>query len=160
MQHIMVPTDFSSTASRALSHAIPLAELTGARITLLHVIYHEKLKEGLLGLDAIENLSASMNLGSGTSGYVPAYDLSAIRSAAEKKLDEVVRGISRPGLTIKTAVREGRPSIEIVDFAATNQVDLIVMGTHGRSSVGRMFLGSVTDNVIRTADCPVTAVRN
>ena len=47
MQHILVPTDFSETAHKALLHALPLAELTGARITLLHVIFHEKLKEVL-----------------------------------------------------------------------------------------------------------------
>jgi nucleotide-binding universal stress UspA family protein len=160
MQHILVPTDFSETAGKALNHALPLAELTGARITLLHVIYHEKIKEALLGLDAIENLSASMDLAPDASRYVPAYDLSAIRSAAQKKLDDVAKVNTPPNVTIDTAIREGRPSIAIVGFATTGHVDLIVMGTHGRGPVGRMYLGSVTDNVIRTADCPVMAVRN
>lgn len=160
MKHILVPTDFSETANAALGQARPLAELTGARITLLHVMYGEKLNEALTGLDAIENLGKAMDLVSDSSLPVPGYDLGAIRTAAEKKLEEVVaRNLDLSNVTIMTALREGRPSVEIISFADTNEVDLIVMGTHGRGPVGRWFLGSVTENVIRGADCPVLAVR-
>jgi universal stress protein A len=56
-------------------------------------------------------------------------------------------------------VVEGRPSVEIVKYAGEHGVDLIVMGTQGRSGLGRAFLGSVADNVIRQAECPVMVVR-
>ncbi len=158
MKHILVPTDFSKTANRALKHALPLAQSAGSRVTLLHVIFREALNEAL-GLDAIELLSKSMDIAGEKSTHLPAYDLAALRTAASHRLDELAQSFDQASLKIETAVCEGRPSLEIVDFAKKNDVELIVMGTHGRGPVGRMFLGSVTENVIRSAHCPVMAVR-
>jgi nucleotide-binding universal stress UspA family protein len=159
MQHILVPTDFSGSSEAALKRALSLGKLANARITLLHVIYVEKLDEALLGLDAIENLSKALDLGSDPTRFIPGYDLANIRANAQKKLDEVVARQEAHNLTLTTAIQEGRPSTAIVDFANANDVDLIVMGTHGRGPVSRMFLGSVTENAIRSADCPVLVVR-
>lgn len=159
MQHILVPTDFSETSNVAIDRALPLAKLSGARVTLLHVIYGDKLNEALLGLDAVANLSRTLDLGPDATSYVPGYDLAAIHSAAEKKLDDIVNQADHANVTIATAVRDGRPSKEIIDFANQSDVDMIVMGTHGRGPVGRMFLGSVTENVIRASDIPVLVIR-
>ena len=62
------------------------------------------------------------------------------------------------GLTARTAVVSGNPSEEILDFAGKNQVDLIIMSTHGRSGVSRWVMGSVTDRVLRHSMVPVLAV--
>ncbi|MCC6493388.1 MAG: universal stress protein [Pirellulales bacterium] len=159
MRHILVPTDFSDTASAALDHALELAG-EGDRITLLHAIFTERLSEELLGLDALEYLTRSMDLPPGQAQYVPSNYVAKIREEAEKKLSEVAGG--RPGskARVETALVEGRPSREIVEFAAKNAVDLIVMGTQGRGPVAKAFLGSVAENVVRQADCPVMLVRN
>ena len=67
----------------------------------------------------------------------------------------------RPGArsSIETAIEEGRPSLKIVEYARDHDVDMIVMGTHGRGPVAHFFLGSVAENVVRSADCPVLTVR-
>ncbi|MGC4084340.1 MAG: universal stress protein [Vicinamibacterales bacterium] len=57
-------------------------------------------------------------------------------------------------------VRTGAPADEIVNFARGNEIDLIVMGTHGRGLVGHLLMGSVAEKVVRTAPCPVLTVRN
>lgn len=62
-------------------------------------------------------------------------------------------------ITVRMVVRKGSPSAEIVKLASEEQADLVSMGTHGRSGVSRVLLGSVADRVIRTAPCPVLTVR-
>ena len=159
MKHVLVPMDFSETAHAALQRALRLADWTVVRITLLHVTFSDAPSESPVGFDAIENLSKTMDLAFDPSRCVPGHNLAAISLAAEKKLDEIIRTLNRPQVAIATAVRGGRPAAEIIRFANQNGVDLIVMGTHGRGPVARMFLGSVTESVIRAADCPVLSVR-
>jgi universal stress protein A len=159
MRHILVPTDFSETASAAVQHAAELAG-SGDTITLLHVVFTERLTEELLGLDALEYLTRSMDLPPGQAPYVPSNYLAKIREAAERKLAEAAKPLSKSPAKVETAIAEGRPSRQIVDFAAANKVDLIIMGTHGRGPVAKAFLGSVAENVVRHAECPVMMVRN
>lgn len=155
MKHILVATDFSEPAAAALREAAKLAALSGAHITLLHVIFTDKINETLLGLDALEYLSRAADEG----GYDPNQTLIRLRESAERKLAEAVAAVVGPRPSIQTAVAEGRPSSEVARYAAANAVDLIVMGTYGRSTLGKAFLGSVADHVIRQADCPVMVVR-
>ena len=150
MKHILVPTDFSESAAAALAQAAEMARTCSGRITLLHAIFIEKLKDDLLGLDALENLTRVLNTPTDEAAQ-------AITEAAKERLRKEAG--TAAGVTIDTVVVDGRPSSEIVQFAKDNDVDLIVMGTHGRSPLGRAFLGSVADHVIRQADCPVMVVR-
>jgi nucleotide-binding universal stress UspA family protein len=155
MKHILVATDFSETAAAALAHAAKLASLTGAKITLLHVIFAEKITETLLGLEAMEYLSRAADEAERRPGG--AFD--RLRDAARQKLADAVAALPEPRPAIDSVVAEGRPSAEIADFAAKHAVDLIVVGTQGRSRLGQAFLGSVADNLIRQTDVPVTVVR-
>ncbi|HYO25007.1 MAG TPA: universal stress protein [Lacipirellulaceae bacterium] len=155
MQRILVATDFSETAAAALAHAAKLATFTGGAITLLHVIYAEKINETLLGLDALEYLARAADEPERQPGG--AYE--RLREAARQKLREAVAALPQPHPAVETVLAEGRPSTEITAFAAANGIDHIVVGTHGRSRLGKAFLGSVADNVIRQADVPVTIVR-
>jgi nucleotide-binding universal stress UspA family protein len=155
MKHILVATDFSDTAAAALAHAAEIARLAGAKITLLHVIFAEKITETLLGLDAMEYLARAADEAERRPGG--AFD--RLREAAREKLAALVDAVPAPRPTIETVVIEGRPSVEIAAYADTNNVDLIVVGTHGRSRLGQAFLGSVADNLIRQSDIPVTVVR-
>jgi nucleotide-binding universal stress UspA family protein len=158
LKNILVPTDFSDSANAALLQALELAGLSGGKITLLHVIFVEKIKDDLLGLDALENLTRVLNTPASEAPYTPTNPVDALQEAARHRLKETIAKVA-PGAKIETAVAEGRPSVEIVKFVGENGIDLIVMGTQGRSGLGRAFLGSVADNVIRQADCPVMVVR-
>ena len=157
MKNILVPTDFSESAAAALSKAAELARLSGGRITLLHVIYLEKILNELLGIDELEKLTRILNSPGGSAGDASTSPVDALRDAAQKQLQEAAAKVT--GVKIETAVAEGRPSVQIVTYANAHGVDLIVMGTHGRSPIGKTFLGSVADHVMRQADCPVMVVR-
>lgn len=154
MKHILVATDFSDTAAAALRHAATLATLSGAKITLLHVIFAEKITETLLGLDALEYLARAAD--EGHRGPGSAFD--RLPEAAQNKLNDAKNALPQPRPAIETVVAEGRPSVEIAGFAAAHNVDLIVLGTHGRGRIGQAFLGSVADNVLRQAEIPVMVV--
>lgn len=154
MKHILVASDFSDTAAGALREGAKLAELSGARLTLLHVIFTQRVSETLLGLDTLEHLAfAADQVGDRTNA------LASLTEEARQKLGETVAKLPKPPANFVTAVTEGRPSSEIAAYAVAHDVDLIVMGTHGRSALGKAFLGSVADHVIRMAECPVMVVR-
>lgn len=158
MKNILVPTDFSDSAEAALEQAVQLARLCGGSITLLHVLYLEKIRENLLGLDAMEHLARALDAPADESEYSTSSAAWRLRNAAQEKLAEAASTIEAPP-AVETKIAEGRPSVEIVAHAAEHGVDLIIMGSHGRGTLGRAFLGSVADNVIRQATCPVMVVR-
>jgi nucleotide-binding universal stress UspA family protein len=155
MRHILAATDFSETADAALAHAAKLAAALGARVTLLHVVYADKITETLLGLDAMEYLTHIVG-----EGATAAEGVEYLRNSALDKLREAVDKLPGPRPPIELAVVEGKPSEEIVAYAAGHDVDLIVVGTLGRGAIGRALLGSVADRVVRLADCPVMIVRH
>jgi nucleotide-binding universal stress UspA family protein len=157
VKNILVPTDFSESAAAALSKAAQLVQLSGGRITLLHVIYVEKILNELLGIDELEKLTRILNAPGSSAADASSNPVDALREAAEKQLQKAAAKAT--GVKIETAVAEGRPSVQIVAYANAHSVDLIVMGTHGRSPIGKAFLGSVADHVIRQTDCPVMVVR-
>ena len=159
MKHLLVATDFSDTAAAALAQGVALAAATGARLTLLHVIYAEKINETLLGLDAMEYLTRVMSTPTEQAPYSPTLAMDQLRKTAEAKLAEAAASVSGPRIAIERALAEGRPSDEVLAFAAKEGVDLIVLGTHGRGAIGKALLGSVADHVIRQAECPVMVVR-
>jgi len=84
--------------------------------------------------------------------------LTATREAARRNLQRLARSPKGKSVRISTLLAEGPPSAAIVRAAKKNRVDLVVMGTHGRTGVQRLLMGSVADRVIRTASCPVLVV--
>lgn len=142
IQTILVPTDFSEDAALAADAAARLlCELgEGLRLVLLHAyrvpIEAMHLPAGVL-MDAIH----------------------ATAGAAERSLGELAGKLRRPGLQIDTLAREGYPPEVILEAAPSVGADLIAMGTHGRSGIGRALLGSTAERVIATAPCPVLTVR-
>jgi nucleotide-binding universal stress UspA family protein len=141
---ILCPVDFSAGSLDALPYALSLAEEADAHLTLLHVV------------EALAEL------------YQPAMaspsSLEGIRAAAEasrlERLQSLVPDQVRTYCTVETALAEGRASKEILRVATERDSDLIVMGVQGRSALDRMFFGSNTHDVIRTARCPVLTVRS
>ena len=137
----LVPLDFSEYANQALEYAIHLASKLEARLTLLHVIQALPLGGVDMGL---------------TLPFTLLQDLEAkITSSMQAYLERVTAA----GLEGEIIIVKGVPFQEILETAKTQQVDLIVMGTYGRTGLQRVLLGSVAEKVVRLAPCPVLVVR-
>jgi nucleotide-binding universal stress UspA family protein len=135
---ILVPTDGSGPADRAFEQALDLAETYDAEVHLLYVVDVSALAGEFDAVTVIDQLEEA---GREVTGR--------LRERAESV------GVER----VETEVVEGVPHRTILDYADENDVDLVVMGTHGRTGIGRYLLGSVTEKVVRLADAPVLTVR-
>jgi universal stress protein A len=139
---ILLPCDFSQCSEEAAQRALELAERLGGSVTMLHV-YLEPVYPTIEG-------SALM------------LDRRAIEQSVRDMtaaLEEVRAKHLRRGVPIDVRVVEGTPAEVICRLAAAESYDLIVMGTHGRTGLGHLFLGSVAERVVRTAPCPVLTAR-
>ena len=143
-KHILVPLDFSDTSARALEHAKILAERFDAALELLHVVPNPFMAN-----------AASLYVGM----PLPQDFLNQLEQEARERLEATLTLTERERFQARSVVRIGDPLFEIVDHARSEHVDLIVMGTHGRTGVSHLFLGSVAERVVRTAECPVLTVR-
>ncbi len=132
---ILIPTDFSEPSDAALQYATEMARAVGARLYLLHV-------PGKTG----ENLEMNFPVG-------------RFETSARQRLDTLLSPSDIERLRPEYAVRIGTPAEEIVRYADARDIDLIIMGTHGRSGVAHLLLGSVAEQVVRVAPCPVLLVR-
>ncbi len=148
-KNILFPTDFSEPAHIAQAHALHLAGRMGASLSLLHV-------RTIHGDDPAE-LSRGLKEWAKTSGIQLESQPSAGSSSAI-----VMRGSARVGeATIKASARVVRnvsPAAGILDFLKEQPMDLVVMGTHGRSALAHFLLGSVAEKVVRHSHCPVLTV--
>ena len=141
VQHMLVPLDFSPYAEQTLAYAIALAQTLQARLTLLHVIHLTPLAMG-------DMLASSLE----------AY-LQAVETEAEQQMHAARERVHQAGLRCDTIVVQGVPFQTIVDTASDRDVDLIVMGTHGRTGLTHVLMGSVAEKVVRLAPCPVLVTR-
>jgi nucleotide-binding universal stress UspA family protein len=136
LKQILVATDFSDTADVALAHGRGLAQSFGASLHVLHVT---------------ENLFMRP---------VPG-DPYVLKAAIARHLADRVTDDDRAALHAITAIATSdSPAEAIVEYARTHEIDLVVMGTHGRSGMARLLVGSVAERVVRTAPCPVLTVRH
>ena len=141
VQHILVPTDFSEYADYALDYAIELAQKLQARLTFLHVIHLTPMAMGEIG----------------ASGLAPY--LEEIETDAQQRMEGIVERVHQEGLEGEISIVQGVPFQIIVDMAESRGVDLIVMGTHGRTGLTHALMGSVAERVVRLAPCPVLVTR-
>jgi nucleotide-binding universal stress UspA family protein len=144
LRRILVPTDFSKHSENALKYAVAFAEKFGAELHLLHVVQDL----ALFVPDAV----------GGTPPVVPPVD--QLTAAVREALQRLIRDNGLERLRVCPEVREGTPFYEIIRCAREKDVDLIVMGTHGRSGLAHVLLGSVSEKVVRKAPCPVLTVRH
>ena len=139
---ILVPTDFSPHSQEALRTAVDVAQKYGASITLIHVYepVAYTLPEGyvLVTPQQLVDLNSELE-----------------RRLAKAKAEAVQAGVRE----ISTELLQGPPPHEIVDFAQQKAMDLIVMGTHGRTGIKHTLLGSIAERVLRKAACPVLTVK-
>lgn len=138
-EQILVPTDGSDGAKRALEHALAIADSFDASIHTLHVVRAQGISDAL---DEDE--------------YADVLD--RLDEAGRDAVETVESRAAEAGHEVETTVTRGVPATEIEGYAAENDVDVIVMATAGRTGSAREMLGSVTEAVIRSSSVPVLTV--
>ena len=137
VNRILAAADFSETSDKAFDYALSLAKVFEAEVVVLHI-----LQEPIL--------------------YQAETDQS-YRDAFEQKIqdsmDAMLQRHTCEGVNVATAMRQGAPFVEIIQFAEAEKCDMIVLGTHGHGPLYNMLLGSVAEKVVRKATCPVLVVR-
>jgi nucleotide-binding universal stress UspA family protein len=141
LRRILHATDFSRASRRAFSTAVGTAKRERARLVLLHVMVPPSPFTG--------------------GELPPSYlELEArARRDAERRLARCVAEAERAGVRVDARLVKGVPAEEIVRAARRETPDLIVIGTHGRTGLGRVLMGSVAERVLQRAPCPVMTVR-
>lgn len=146
IQRILVPVDFSDCARAALDYALFVANRFGAALDVLHVVEQQA---GVV--PAMASLEGAV--------FVPLQPVDRTRAARE--LEQMVadrRGGSGP--CVNHRLDGGDPHATILRLAGAESFDLIIMGTHGRTGLDHLLLGSVAEKVVRRAPCPVLTVRS
>jgi nucleotide-binding universal stress UspA family protein len=142
IRRILHPTDFSSASRPAFERALAMARESRAELVLLHVIAPVIPVVG--------------------EGYIPPQTYESIemaaRKGAQKKLDALAARARKGSIRARTQVAEGSAHERILAAARSQRADLIVVGTHGRSGLARLIIGSVASRVVSGAPCPVMTV--
>ncbi|WP_049985429.1 universal stress protein [Halobellus rufus] len=136
---ILVPTDGSPASEGAVGHAIELAKQYGSTLHALYVVDTGAYSAMEVGSDIV---------------------VEALREEGEQAVARVAEEAEAAGVDVETAVETGIAHRSITEYVDDEGIDLVVMGTHGRTGVGRFLLGSVAEKVVRTADAPVMTVRS
>jgi nucleotide-binding universal stress UspA family protein len=158
LKRILVPTDFSETSAAAVKYGVALAHTFNAQLHLLHAEVRHDLEMMVERQRAVETLVAEM----ATPASVPGPDESAQHTARDL-LGPSLTEEEQKSLHVEYVLRAsgmGGAYVEIVRYAKEREIDLIVMGTHGRGFVAHMLMGSVAEKVVRKAPCPVLTVRH
>jgi len=140
-RNIAIATDGSENTQKAISYGIEIAKLSGAAAHALYVV------------DTSSFSSIPMD-----AGWEEMYEI--LRKEGEKAVYEVKKRGEAAGVEVREVLLEGHPSTEIIKFAENNDIDLIVMGTLGKTGLDRFLLGSVAEKVVRNSKVPVLVVRS
>ena len=142
-RRILHPTDFSSASTAAFKRAVTMAKKDHSELVLVHVLAPPMplAGEGYIPPNVYEDLEASA------------------QRYAEKRLATLKDKAKTAGVRASTVIREGVADEQIVRAARAKKADVIVLGTHGRTGLAKLFLGSVASRVVTAAPCPVLTVR-
>lgn len=145
IERVLFPVDFSELSLHVLGYARSFAESYQAELHLIHVVDEASMYWLAMG-------PSSLPVG-------PTGDelVEVSQASMTKFIDE---HLSDTKCAIKSEVVLGRPFLRIIEYASARQIDLIVLGTHGRSGLQHALLGSVTEKVVRKAPCPVLTIRH
>jgi nucleotide-binding universal stress UspA family protein len=138
---VLIPTDGSDAASAAVEHGLAIAERYNGTVHALSVV-------------DLSSLAGSYDVGPGISTVLDAWS-----EDCERAVGTVAEAAERRNVDVVTEVVQGTPYRAITDYADEAGIDLITMGTHGRTGVERYLVGSVTERVVRTGDVPVLTTR-
>jgi len=137
---ILFPTDFSDVSQRAVGYIKQLKGAGAQEVTILHVIDEKEV----LVLSRIPD-------------QYPAI-MAHMEEDIEKEMAAIEADLTAEGFSVKRKVRTGKPFSEIMATAAEEKVSIIVMGSHGKSNINEMLMGSVSENVIRHARVPLLVI--
>jgi universal stress protein A len=141
ISRILVPTDFSADGDAAVRYALDLARMCHAQVHLLHVV-DDPLAAGMWSSEVYTYQIAELQI-------------NLVREAEVRLAQAIPSGAAN----VSSEVRTGSPWRKIIEVAAERSSDLIVMGTHGRTGVAHIVMGSVAERVLRRAPCPVLTLR-
>ena len=143
IRRILHATDFSPASRLAFTRAVEMARANRAELLLVHVMSPivVPVGEGYVSADVYDSIEASM------------------RAASQKQLKALLARARKAGARARTLLLDGIIHERIVRAARANRADLIVIGTHGRTGLAKLFLGSVAGRVLAIARCPVLTVR-
>lgn len=142
IERILCPVDFSASSDLALEYAAFLARTHRAKLFVLHVLERLERYEHFLIL-----------------ALTPQEIKEKIEQEARNRLEASLNGLKVPG-KVETAIREGKAFVETIRMAREQDIDLIVLGSHGHSALEYILIGSVAEKVARKAPCPVLIVRD
>ena len=143
LKRILLPTDFSDYSANATAYATSFADKFGTELHLLHVL------QDLVAMVPEPGLA-----------FPPPGDyMQELQQSAEQALAQLPDPAPSDASKIVRVTCQGPPFVEIIRYAKENEIDLIIMGTHGRSGLAHVLLGSVAERVVRKAPCPVLTVR-
>jgi nucleotide-binding universal stress UspA family protein len=144
INRILVPVDFSAHSEKAVRYATTVANRFGARLELVHVV-EDPFVTGAWSSEA----------------FVPNMPelLDTLTNAAQQQMAELKTRLAAHGFVVETAVITGQPAQTIVEHAIRGGFDLIVMGTHGRTGLSHVVMGSIAERVVQKAPCAVLTVR-
>ncbi len=142
-RNVLHASDFSRASSAAFAKAVEIARRSRAKLTLVHVLSPvvPVVAEGYVAPAAYDRIEATQ------------------RTAARRELDRLVARARRAGLRADSRLLTGVPHDAVVRAARRARADLLVIGTHGRTGLARLFLGSVAARIVTLAPCPVLTVR-
>ncbi|MGO9480986.1 MAG: universal stress protein [Candidatus Kryptoniota bacterium] len=142
LKKILVPQDFSEYSIRALKYAVTFAGLFNSELIVLHIvepiIYPADFSFGQVSIPAMEE---------------------EIRKHSEEQLNELAAREIPANIKATSIIRVGKPFIEIVEIAKSENADLIIISSHGRTGMDHVLFGSTADKVVRKASCPVLTIR-
>ena len=143
IRRVLYATEFSGASRRAFKTAVTLARSTGATLTILNVLTPV--------LPAVPQQ------------FIDAVVLDQLEKQTQRwtarELHKLADKARAAGITAKTGLRSGDPVDQIIRTARRERTDLIVVGTHGRHGLPKLFVGSVAERIVATAPCPVVTVR-
>jgi nucleotide-binding universal stress UspA family protein len=143
LKNVLVATDFSQPSDAAVLYGRELAARFGATLHVLHVAPNAYI--GTLGAENYVALAPELQ--------------QQIEDGARRQLDQLVVDSDRSGPpSIPVVQTSGSPALAIVEYAKDHNIDMIVMGTHGRGALAHLVMGSVAERVVRLAPCPVLTV--
>ena len=142
-RHVLHATDFSGASGKAFTTAVAVARANRAALTVVHVLTPivPMTTEGFVLPETYERIEASA------------------RTGAQKQLDRLLARAGQAGVRARGMLLTGVPHDAIARTARSKRADLLVIGTHGRTGLARVFLGSVAARVVAVAHCPVLTVR-
>ncbi|GAA0648024.1 universal stress protein [Salarchaeum japonicum] len=143
---ILVPTDGSDVSAVAIEHAVDLAEKYDADVHALYVVDVDAVSFGL-GAEQVDRIR---------QGHLD--EMEEVEEKANAATGAVADAATDRGVSVVEAVRVGQPHAVVADYADDEDIDLVVIGSHGRSGVRRALLGSVTERVLRSTRKPVLVV--